>query len=533
MNFALLWIDILTVALLWAATGVAIAGRSTRAWDRNAILVVAFGIPACFLGAFFYGSAMAKFTTKMEPTWFGYALSLLVAYLAGASMIFLAGRRCQQGLPPAAANWGRAPLALGCLVAVAVGYMTLWNMDVAIRARCAIESVRVKALYLATLPAIASDSQNAATIYDKAFANLKADHGDDVKNPPLGNNEDFDPNEPATIAFLQRQAPTLALLRQAAALPACRFEQDLADPQLDVMLTGDLNFERHTAYVLRLDASEELARGHVSAAIADTAAIYGMSRHFAQRPMLVSGLVGIGIGALADKTLEDALPAVTNRDELAGLRLAQLPPMGRMLQQALRGEEEYGLALYGGELRDVVNAKPVSGNNPQAQLLAMGIFGRVFVLDSDDYMSMMNNYQNWATQPYYAIEKQAFDGGGRGHGVFVSILLPSMSRMLITCGMIEATDACAEVAVAMTRFRLDHGAMPARLDDLVPDYLDAVPTDPFDGKPIRLAVKPDRWIIYSVGPDGVDNGGVEMDKNRKGDVIFTLRAAGASAATKP
>ena len=285
--------------------------------------------------------------------------------------------------------------------------------------------------------------------------------------------------------------------------------------------------------MLRLDAREELARGHVSAAIADTAAIYGMSRHFAERPLLVSGLVGIGIGALADKTLEDVLPAVTNRDELAGLRLAQLPSMGRMLQQALRGEEAYGLAFYGGELRDVPGAKPVSGNNPQAQAVAMGLFSRVFVLDSDDCMSMMNDYQNWAAQPYYAVEKQVSDSGGRGHGVFVSILLPSMSRMLITCGMIEATDACAEVAVAMTRFRLDHGAMPSRLDDLVPDYLDAVPTDPFDGKPIRLAVKPDRWIIYSVGPDGVDNGGAEMDENQKGDVIFTLRAAGTNAATRP
>jgi hypothetical protein len=76
----------------------------------------------------------------------------------------------------------------------------------------------------------------------------------------------------------------------------------------------------------------------------------------------------------------------------------------------------------------------------------------------------------------------------------------------------------------MTRFRLDHGKLPSGLDELVPKYLESIPADPFDGKPLRLAVKEDRRIIYSVGPDGVDDGGVDIHgKEGKGDVIFTLR----------
>jgi hypothetical protein len=73
----------------------------------------------------------------------------------------------------------------------------------------------------------------------------------------------------------------------------------------------------------------------------------------------------------------------------------------------------------------------------------------------------------------------------------------------------------------MTRFRLDHGTFPPHLTDLVPAYLDAVPTDPFDGHPLRLAIKANRWIIYSIGPDGIDNGGAEMVQG-KGDITFTL-----------
>jgi hypothetical protein len=106
-----------------------------------------------------------------------------------------------------------------------------------------------------------------------------------------------------------------------------------------------------------------------------------------------------------------------------------------------------------------------------------------------------------------------------------SVLIVGYATPFKSLAMIDAELACALTGVAMTRFRLDHGAMPSRLDDLVPAYLDAIPTDPFNGGPIRLAVKPDRWIVYSVGPDGVDDGGAGYIAG-KGDITFTLRPTG-------
>ena len=38
-------------------------------------------------------------------------------------------------------------------------------------------------------------------------------------------------------------------------------------------------------------------------------------------------------------------------------------------------------------------------------------------------------------------------------------------------------------------------------------FLDAVPRDPYDGKPLRLRQAAGGVIIYSVGPDLVDNNG--------------------------
>jgi hypothetical protein len=66
---------------------------------------------------------------------------------------------------------------------------------------------------------------------------------------------------------------------------------------------------------------------------------------------------------------------------------------------------------------------------------------------------------------------------------------------------------CAFVAVALERYRRDHGHWPKTLESLVPNYLSAVPTDPRDSKPLRYKRRADGVVVYSIGPDGTDDGG--------------------------
>ncbi len=69
-------------------------------------------------------------------------------------------------------------------------------------------------------------------------------------------------------------------------------------------------------------------------------------------------------------------------------------------------------------------------------------------------------------------------------------------------------DRCSRIAVAIERYRRAHGdAVPAALSDLVPTYLTDIPEDPITGKPLRYRAAPDAYIVYSVGPDGQDDGG--------------------------
>lgn len=63
-------------------------------------------------------------------------------------------------------------------------------------------------------------------------------------------------------------------------------------------------------------------------------------------------------------------------------------------------------------------------------------------------------------------------------------------------------------ALALERFHLRHQAYPASLSDLTPDFLPAVPIDFMDGAPLRYHPTNDgHFLLYSVGLDGIDNGG--------------------------
>ena len=79
-------------------------------------------------------------------------------------------------------------------------------------------------------------------------------------------------------------------------------------------------------------------------------------------------------------------------------------------------------------------------------------------------------------------------------------------------------------ALAVERFRLNHGEYPASLEQLVPTLLSSVPTDFMDGQPLHYRRTGDeRFLLYSVGLDCLDDGG---KMRREEDPSFRTNTSG-------
>ncbi|MGC4043942.1 MAG: hypothetical protein QM758_09105 [Armatimonas sp.] len=80
--------------------------------------------------------------------------------------------------------------------------------------------------------------------------------------------------------------------------------------------------------------------------------------------------------------------------------------------------------------------------------------------------------------------------------------------------------------LALRTYRLEHGSYPDSLENLVAaDYLEAIPIDPFSPTRAPLRYKPN-GVLWSVGPDAVDNGGqafaLENAQKSEGGVLACL-----------
>ena len=125
------------------------------------------------------------------------------------------------------------------------------------------------------------------------------------------------------------------------------------------------------------------------------------------------------------------------------------------------------------------------------------------------------------------------DANQLDRGVRMSILgkmlLPAVKQVDNAYMRLRARQAALEVLFAAQAYRRDKGEFPESLDQLVPQYLEAVPLDPGDPHGGRLKYRRDfatSAVVWSVAEDGNDDGGaVESETGRPADVGFVLKAA--------
>jgi hypothetical protein len=101
------------------------------------------------------------------------------------------------------------------------------------------------------------------------------------------------------------------------------------------------------------------------------------------------------------------------------------------------------------------------------------------------------------------------------------LLIPYQKAAYKQCAT-TALDRLLDVQLALHAYRLEHGSYPVGLADLAPEFIPSVPQDPFTaGKLLQYRVTADKYVLYSVGPDTVDDGGKPMYDSTHGNTPYS------------
>ena len=331
--------------------------------------------------------------------------------------------------------------------------------------------------------------ENAAMVYQAAFSKF-SDKDSDKDLPIVGKGERPEPGVPLSddmaeriAEYLERNTEALNLLHEAATMTGCRFAVDFT-VGFNVSL-NHLSRLRQAARLLSMETLIAIQKKDTDHIMASMAAQLKAARFARNEPIVISYLVHIALRSLATRNLQHALSGVTFSDnelrQLASM-LSGFEDAGALIR-ALVGERCFGLDAMSN------SGSPKGMGLPPALILvghATGILG----MNQTAYLDTMNDLIAIAEQPMETrldsarLKMNEVDGMGKQY-FLIQLLVPALGRLFEVDLRAVAGVRNATTALAIERYRLANEILPESLDDLVPHYLSEVPTDPFDGMPLR------------------------------------------------
>jgi hypothetical protein len=357
-------------------------------------------------------------------------------------------------------------------------------------------------------------AENAAGIYEQAFSALTAD----------------DPNAPA---FLARNQKALALLLQAAERKSCRYPVQLTDGVATKL--SHLPKIKKCALLLQSETVNQAALGRTDASTKAVLAGVSLARSLENEPITMSWLVEVSSLSVTFQGLEQALTRKAfAADQLLTLQAAlKDAESAASFRRAMVGERASGISYF--RMSPEKLAALSGTNSAQRTGMAAYLKSPTFQQDFDFALDCLSNQIAVAEMPF----PQSLDASAQGapnletaisRGFVLSLLLlPTLDGLVNKSADAAARIRITQTALAIERYRLGHAnALPGSLAELSPELLEAVPSDPFDGQPLRYQKLPTKgYKVYSIGKDRKDDQGASKAADGKSssppDITFTVQ----------
>jgi hypothetical protein len=357
--------------------------------------------------------------------------------------------------------------------------------------------------------------------------------------------------DPATIdAFLAEFANGFQLLASAEQRRYCKFEQGIG---LAAQLPH-LQAARQVGRLVVLRASRDLARGDVDQAIQGVEVLMRLSRDLRRRGCAVNELVSMVLDGQAYREIIPSIlaaPGITTarcdrllaalREHEAGSDLVLEMLQGEYVsfRWLLRPEavkylhqlaaDPQSASFFGGgttarDLADLADcAAKMTPADIQNQTRAVNTWYR-----SLEAISSAPRQQRDQTVP--RIVAQTIRSNSRafsGRYPLLTLFMPAVESFFAALDRERAFHRGTQCLIALRRWQLEHDAPPSDLATVVlAAGMAAVPIDPYSDEPLKTADVNGQKVVYSIGADGRDDGGlIEWNlsvRPPKGDLIFRL-----------
>lgn len=364
---------------------------------------------------------------------------------------------------------------------------------------------------------------NAADLYIKAFESYQAPFEDETKLLPYFRPGILKPGEPNTpemeamATFLSRNAKTLELLHQAGQVEQCRYQYPMIAHQ--GIMNPYYTEIKNCAHLLYLCMLTQIQSDRKSEACQSVMDELRLGRSLSREPSFFSFLMGHSIASMGIESVGRLLEDCSLSDQQIAVLHTELLQVrnGLRLDRGLIGER---CCL----LDNLIMSQSMGFGTAPARwsgLMDTNVLRAIEFYDQLEAVAKMDPEKR--LKEYQKIQEESKQ---------LSVLF-FITRMLVpavnSIAMIDlrriAQMDCAITALEVERYRLAEGRLPETLEALVPKFIEAVPIDPFDGKPLRYKRLEKGYTIYSIGEDGEDNGGVPKGKvqnNEKYDWPFTV-----------
>jgi len=415
------------------------------------------------------------------------------------------------------------------LLLICVGYFAFFRLSLKSKLQARIDAIRaagypVTCAELDKWYTIPENVENAAYTIIDAFSYYKQwDKAKSKSLPVVGRAELPSRTEPLVeemkalvTQYIADNNEALELLHAGAKIENCRYPLDLS-AGFETKLSN-LSEIRTAGFLLKLEAILHAENGDGKLATHSAISCFGIARSLTKEPATISQLVHAACQTVAISTVEQ----VINRTGLTDEQLIELVECVNNTERifdmscAFVGERCMGLSFFkapGSVNPDIIEGIPV---RPILEL-----YKAVGMADADAiiYLDIMDGYIKSARLPLHKRQEavKAIDARLQSTSqihILLHAIIPGLARITTIELRTIAQLRTARVALAIERYRLAAGRLPDALTDLVPAYLDAVPTDPFDGKELRYEKLGVGFLVYSVGEDLSDDGGTEKPPRR-------------------